>query len=148
MTTRLIYCCNCKEEVDAVLVTGAGIYPHRPDLKALPFWQCKACNAFVGCHHKTKDRRGRLVAFQATPSGRRASVFMPSLTRFGNQARLNAASFMRFCLKLLARNITRRKSGLLKKLNWLFPRRLPCDAKHGTINGMKATGDSNAAHQG
>ena len=56
MTTRLIYCCNCKEEVDAVLVTGAGIYPHRPDLKKLPFWQCKACNAFVGCHHKTKDR--------------------------------------------------------------------------------------------
>jgi hypothetical protein len=34
----------------AKLVTGAEIYPHRPDLAALQFWQCKPCDAFVGCH--------------------------------------------------------------------------------------------------
>ena len=34
----------------AELVTGAEIYPHRPDLAALQFWQCKPCDAFVGCH--------------------------------------------------------------------------------------------------
>ena len=36
----------------AALVTGAVIYPHRPDLHHKMFWQCKPCKAFVGCHDK------------------------------------------------------------------------------------------------
>lgn len=51
-----LYCCGCAKEVDAVLTDGKEIYPHRPDLYALPFWKCAGCNNFVGCHHKTKDR--------------------------------------------------------------------------------------------
>ncbi len=50
-----IYCCNCTEEIDATLTNGAEIYPHRKDLKNLPFWKCTTCNSFVGCHHKTSD---------------------------------------------------------------------------------------------
>lgn len=34
----------------SVLVTGAAIYPHRPDLTALNFYQCAPCDAYVGCH--------------------------------------------------------------------------------------------------
>lgn len=34
----------------AKLVTGAAIYPHRPDLGGKRFWQCKPCDAYVGCH--------------------------------------------------------------------------------------------------
>lgn len=34
----------------AALVTGDVIYPHRPDLAALKFWQCAPCDAYVGCH--------------------------------------------------------------------------------------------------
>lgn len=34
----------------SVLVTGAVIYPHRPDLAALKFYQCAPCGAYVGCH--------------------------------------------------------------------------------------------------
>ena len=51
-----IYCCGCSEKVDARLIDGAEAYPHRPDLKALPFWLCDACGNFVGCHRKTKNR--------------------------------------------------------------------------------------------
>lgn len=42
---------NCPYcEQPAALVTGAVIYPHRPDLHGLRFWQCAPCDAFVGCH--------------------------------------------------------------------------------------------------
>ena len=56
MTTREIHCCSCGEKVTARLTDGREIYPHRPDLGALPFWKCDACGNFVGCHHKTADR--------------------------------------------------------------------------------------------
>ena len=51
-----IYCCGCEKEVIARLTDGAEIYPHRKDLKDLPFWRCDICRNYVGCHHKTKDR--------------------------------------------------------------------------------------------
>lgn len=51
-----IFCCGCQTEVQARLTTGAEIYPHRADLKSLPFWKCDSCENYVGCHHKTKDR--------------------------------------------------------------------------------------------
>lgn len=51
-----IYCCTCSEEVECDLVKGVELYPHRPDLHALPFWMCPTCGCYVGCHHKTKDR--------------------------------------------------------------------------------------------
>lgn len=41
------YCGN-----PAKLVTGEAIYPHRPDLYHLHFWQCEPCGAYVGCHKK------------------------------------------------------------------------------------------------
>lgn len=53
MTKRSIYCCGCGAEIEARLTDGREIYPHRPDLSALPFWRCDACKNFVGCHHKT-----------------------------------------------------------------------------------------------
>lgn len=48
-----IYCCGCGKTVRARLTDGIEIYPHRPDLKKLPFWRCDECRNFVGCHHKT-----------------------------------------------------------------------------------------------
>jgi hypothetical protein len=50
-----IFCAACGEDVDAQMVTGDVIYPHRPDLHALPFWMCPTCRNFVGCHHKTSE---------------------------------------------------------------------------------------------
>lgn len=51
-----IYCCGCETDISARLTDGGEIYPHRKDLKALPFWKCDTCGNFVGCHHKTKNR--------------------------------------------------------------------------------------------
>lgn len=60
METRILHCCGCQTKVDARLTDGREVYPHRPDLAALPFWKCDACGNFVGCHHKTKDRTNPL----------------------------------------------------------------------------------------
>lgn len=42
------------------------MYPTRPDLADLPFWVCDTCGAFVGTHHKTKNRF-KALGFLATP---------------------------------------------------------------------------------
>ena len=41
-------CTYCKAA--PLLVSGDVIYPSRQDLKTLNFWQCKPCDAYVGCH--------------------------------------------------------------------------------------------------
>ena len=56
MTRMLIHCCGCSGDVSARLTDGKEIYPHRPDLRGLPFWKCDKCGNFVGCHHKTPNR--------------------------------------------------------------------------------------------
>lgn len=50
-----IWCCGCQGTVEPRLTDGAEIYPHRPDLAALPFWRCDNCANHVGCHNKTSD---------------------------------------------------------------------------------------------
>lgn len=55
-----LYCVGCAGDVDARLTDGGEIYPHRADLRSLPFWKCDACGNFVGCHHKTENRTAPL----------------------------------------------------------------------------------------
>lgn len=45
----------------AALVTGAKLYPHRPDLADLQAWQCYPCAASVGCHKGTTTPKGPLA---------------------------------------------------------------------------------------
>jgi hypothetical protein len=52
----IIFCTGCGHDVQARLTDGRERYPHRPDLYDLPFWKCDTCGAYVGCHHKTKNR--------------------------------------------------------------------------------------------
>lgn len=54
-TITKIYCCQCQRTVSARLRNGQDIYPHRPDLVHIPFWQCPECFNYVGCHHKTSN---------------------------------------------------------------------------------------------
>lgn len=51
-----IYCCGCKKRVQARLTTGREIYPHRSDLRDIPFWKCDACQNYIGCHHKSRNK--------------------------------------------------------------------------------------------
>jgi|WetSurMetagenome_2_1015567.scaffolds.fasta_scaffold1201624_2 hypothetical protein len=50
------YCTNTAE-----LVTGAVIYPRRPDLSHKLFWSCSPCGAYVGCHPGTSNSLGRMA---------------------------------------------------------------------------------------
>lgn len=54
-------CPYCGEQ--SKLVTGADIYRNRLDLANLKFWQCKPCDAYVGCHKRGKGTEplGRLA---------------------------------------------------------------------------------------
>lgn len=47
--------------MDAELVGGDVIYPHRPDLHGKMFWSCHPCQAYVGCHDGTINPLGRLA---------------------------------------------------------------------------------------
>ena len=47
---QTIFCCGCQVDVEAELVFGRKIYPHRKDLGLLRFWQCPTCDNYVGCH--------------------------------------------------------------------------------------------------
>lgn len=66
-----LYCCGCQKDVSARLTDGGEIYPHRPDLSALPFWRCDACRNYVGCHHKTGNPANPLGCIP-TPELKRA----------------------------------------------------------------------------
>lgn len=57
----------------ALLVTGDVIYPHRPDLFRLKFWNCKPCGAYVGCHPPSKMKNGEMTAGDH-PLGRLANA--------------------------------------------------------------------------
>lgn len=67
---KKIWCCNCNKEIWAVATKGNVIYPHRSDLKDIPFWQCKSCSGYVGCH--PDDRYNRPLGNIPTPRLRKA----------------------------------------------------------------------------
>lgn len=52
-------CPYCKRPAE--LVSGAVIYPHRPDLEGKRFHRCEPCRAWVGCHPGTTIPLGRLA---------------------------------------------------------------------------------------
>lgn len=56
---KSIICAYCNNP--APLVKGDAIYPHRPDLFDLNFYQCVPCKAYVGCHKGTDNPLGRLA---------------------------------------------------------------------------------------
>lgn len=76
----MINCPYCGEA--AQLVTGKAIYPHRPDLYQLRFWQCEPCDAYVGCH-KPNARMG----FDGTqPLGRLANAELRKAKSLAHEA--------------------------------------------------------------
>ena len=53
--TTELWCVSCGKNVRAKMVRGSKVYPHRPDLKHLPFWECPNCLNTVGTHYKSSD---------------------------------------------------------------------------------------------
>lgn len=69
-STTELYCTGCEKDVEARLTSGSEMYPHRADLATVPFWVCDTCGAFVGTHHKTKNKY-RSLGYLATPEIKR-----------------------------------------------------------------------------
>lgn len=65
-----LYCCSCGKEVEACLVKGDKIYPHRPDLYKKNFYQCPKCGQYVGCHKDTTRPMG-CIPSEAVKIGRK-----------------------------------------------------------------------------
>ena len=52
-------CPHCGKE--SVAVTGRDIYPHLHELYDKVFYQCKPCDAYIGCHPGTNKPLGGLA---------------------------------------------------------------------------------------
>jgi hypothetical protein len=78
----------------AALVTGADLYPHRPDLHAKRFWACDPCGAWVGVHPGTVRPLGRLANAELRRAKMRAHAAFDPLWRDGLTDRRSAYSLL------------------------------------------------------
>lgn len=67
-----VTCNYCSQP--ARLVLGPELYPHRPDLAHVKAWECKPCNATVGCHDGTEKPKGTLAKPELKLARHRAHV--------------------------------------------------------------------------
>lgn len=80
-------CDYCSEPAE--LVTGAVIYPHRPDLNGLKFWRCAPCGAYVGCHEAGSFRvvaGKKIVHTGIEPLGRLANAELRAAKQAAHKA--------------------------------------------------------------
>lgn len=67
--------------VETERVTGADIYPHRPDLAGKIIYRCLPCDAWVGCHPGTTQPLGRLANAELRAAKREAHQALDPLWR-------------------------------------------------------------------
>lgn len=89
---KSVLCPYCA--LEAELVTGAVVYPHRPDLASLRFWQCSPCEAYVGCHKGTKAPLGRLADATLRKAKQRAHAAFDPLWKNGGRSRDEAYAWL------------------------------------------------------
>lgn len=82
-----IWCCNCQKEINGALVTGAIVYPHRPDLYKKYFYMCPKCGKFVGCHPGTKRPLGCIPTEAIKEARKRIHAKMDPLWKSGKITR-------------------------------------------------------------
>ena len=78
------------------MVGGKEIYPHRPDLYSLNFYQCKPCGAYVGCH-KTGDGKqplGRLANAELRAAKSAAHAAFDPMWKDGKKKRGSAYAWL------------------------------------------------------
>lgn len=96
-------CDYCRDP--ATLVKGKKIYPHRPDLYELFFWECEPCKAYVGTHkNNPKHKRlGRLANAELRQAKKRAHFAFDPLWRRGDMNRREAYKWISEELQILPR---------------------------------------------
>lgn len=84
-----VWCCACGADVQARLTDGAEVYPHRPDLAALPFWRHDACGGHVGCHRGEAGTRplGCIADAPMRAARRRIHAVLDPVWRDGRMSR-------------------------------------------------------------
>jgi len=98
---RTVRCDCCHRQAE--LVTGREVYRgHRPDLHAKYFWQCRPCNARVGCHPGTQKPLGGLAKPELRLARSRAHAVFDPIWREGTMRR--AAAY-----RWLARKLNRKE---------------------------------------
>lgn len=87
-------CSYCGKQSD--LVTGADIYPHRPDLFGKWFYECAPCNAYVGCHPTGdgKSPLGRLANAELRRAKSIAHAAFDPLWKNGSMNRHQAYKYL------------------------------------------------------
>jgi hypothetical protein len=93
-----VICPYC--EKPAKLVTGAQMYPYRPDLADLRFWDCRPCDAYVGCHKNGSGYGdgtrplGRLANAELRDAKQMAHRFFDQLWKSGGMKRGSAYAWL------------------------------------------------------
>ena len=85
-------CSYCNNEAE--LVNGDVIYPHRPNLHHLRFWQCAPCDARVGCHEGTERPLGRLANAELRQAKMAAHAVFDPLWKGGPMTRNTAYGWL------------------------------------------------------
>lgn len=83
------YCQKFSEQV-----TGAKIYPHRPDLYGKTFYLCEPCDAYVGCHPGTTNPLGRLANAELRKAKNRAHAAFDPIWKSGQKKRGSAYAWL------------------------------------------------------
>lgn len=92
----MINCPYCGKQ--AHLVGGSVIYPHRKDLYEKTFYQCKPCNAYVGCHPGTVNPLGRLANAELRKAKMAAHAAFDPLWKTGIKKRGSAYAWLQEAL--------------------------------------------------
>jgi hypothetical protein len=90
---KTVICDYCADVVP--LLSGAEIYPHRPDLRDKPIWACLPCGAWVGCHPGTTHRLGRLANAHSRLLKMYAHEAFDPLWKSGRMKRKEAYAWLR-----------------------------------------------------
>lgn len=78
----------------AKLVYGDAIYPHRRDLHDKRFYQCKPCDAYVGCHKNTSKAFGTLANAELRKARSAAHAEFDPIWRLGYLDRVDAYKWL------------------------------------------------------
>jgi hypothetical protein len=97
-----VYCPYCGKQ--AYLVGGSVIYPHRNDLAEKQFYQCKPCDAYVGCHDGTVKPLGRLANTELRRAKMQAHSAFDPKWRNGEMKRASAYKWLAEQLKIDAKD--------------------------------------------
>ncbi|MBN7137030.1 hypothetical protein A7A76_20030 [Lysobacter enzymogenes] len=101
---RIVFCDYCGQPAE--LVSGAEIYPRRPDLAYKQIWHCAPCDAYVGCHeHSDAVPLGRLANAQLRAAKQAAhAAFDPLWREEGGMRRSEAYAWLAGALGIRKRD--------------------------------------------